>query len=78
MSIASFNNWWDSLSALEQYILKDRKLDMLIQEAIKSKELSIEFGPIRFSGFVPIDEKKDKYLGRLEGSFKIRRHKVDE
>lgn len=75
MSIKSFYDWWGGLSAFEQWLLKDRKMDMLIQEAIKSGELSYEIGPVEF---VPTSIEQDKATYQLKGSTKIIRRTLDE
>lgn len=75
MSIKSFYDWYNNLSALEQYLLKDRKMDMLIEEAIRSGELSYEIGPIEF---VPLSIENDKAKYELRSDIKIVRRTLDE
>lgn len=67
MSIKSFYHDWNSLSAFEQYLLKDRKMDLLIQEAIRSGEIRMEVGPVEFVPFIN-QEGKDVVKGQIKGT----------
>jgi hypothetical protein len=77
MSLKSFDDWYNNLSAFEQYSLKDKKNEMRLEAAIRAGEIQIEYEDFGFKGFYQSPDNPDRFIGQLSGRFRIKKVKVD-